>query len=311
MIALAAVQAYRLIPLLLAVVISGCGIASSYRAAVQPTIRDYSDHGNYRKKVGVVALLNTTTFRGDQVPFPFMTAFLESIASESSSAILVVPGRAEVPSFLWNPPRIANGELDVFTLSRLAREEGMNAVVSPLLMDIRVRTRDTGFWIFRDVAYSLQIQTAATLYDAITGARLALGILTEEVDIDEDQAAIVRNGQEVLVDELAEVAQEMGEELGERMGAAIKENQWLASVVAIESGACVIKAGSAVGIETGDRFAVLEGKDMLTGLDGQRFIVPGIKTGELVVNRVTDNESRGEPESGELPPVGSILIPVR
>jgi hypothetical protein len=311
MIARCAVQAYRLIPLLLAVVLSGCGIASSYRAAGQPTIRDFSDHGDYRKKVGVVALLNTTTFHGDQVPFPFMTAFLESITSESSATILVVPGRAEVPSFLWNPPRIANGELDVFTLSRLAREEGMNTVVSPLLMDIRVRTRDTGFWFFRDVVYSLQIQTAATLYDAITGARLALGILTEEVDIDEDQAAIVRSGQEVLVDELAEVVQEMGEELGERMGEAIKDNPWLAAVVSIEGGACVIKAGSAAGIETGDRFAVLDGRNMLTGLDGQRFIVPGIKIGELVVNRVTDNESRGAPESGELPPVGSILIPMR
>ena len=120
MIALSAVRAYRLIPLLLAVMISGCGIASSYRASGQKTIRDFPDHGDYAKKVGVVALLNTTTFRGDQVPFPFMIAFLESIASEASPAILVVPGRSEVPSFLWNPPRIANGELDVFTLSSLA-----------------------------------------------------------------------------------------------------------------------------------------------------------------------------------------------
>jgi hypothetical protein len=261
--------------------------------------------------VGVVALLNTTTFRGDQVPFPFMTAFLESIASEASQAVLVVPGRSEVPSFLWNPPRVANGELDVFTLSRLAREQGMNAVVSPLLMDIRVRTRDTGFWIFKDVAYSLQVQTAATLYDAITGARLALGILTEEVDIDANQAAIVRSGQEVIVEDLAEIVQEMGEDLGERMGEAIKDSQWLASVVAIEGGACVIKAGRAVGIETGDRFAVLDGSGMLTGLDGQRFIVPGIKIGEIAVNRVTDQESRGVLDSGEPPPVGSILIPIR
>jgi hypothetical protein len=199
----------------------------------------------------------------------------------------------------------------VYTLSRLAREQGMNAVVSPLLMDIRVRTRDTGFWVFKDVAYSLQIQTAATLYDAITGTRLALGILTEEVDIDEDQAAIVRSGQEVVVDDLAEVVQEMGEELGARMGEAIKDSQWLTSVVALEDGACVLKAGNDVGIESGDRFAVLDGSGILTGLDGQRFIVPGLKIGEITVNRVTDQESSGAPESGELPPVGSILIPIR
>jgi hypothetical protein len=52
-------------------------------------------------------------------------------------------------------------------------------------MDIRLRTRNTGFWFFKDVAYSLQIQTAAAVYDAATGARLAFRILTDEVDIDE------------------------------------------------------------------------------------------------------------------------------
>jgi hypothetical protein len=96
--------------------------------------------------------------------------------SNASDAILMVPGKADVPPFLWNPPRIANRDIDVFTLSGLARQAGINAVVSPLLMDIRLRTRNTGFWFFKDVAYSLQIQTAAAVYDAATGARLALGI---------------------------------------------------------------------------------------------------------------------------------------
>ena len=163
-----------MLPLLVMLVITGCGIASSYRPASKETLRDFSGRSDYSKKVGIVALLNTSVFRGDQVPYPFMTAFLDNLESSAASTLLVVPGRAQVAPFLWNPPRLANGDLDVFTLSRLARQEGMNTVVSPVLMDIRVRSRDTGFWIFKDVAYSLQIQTAAAIYDAITGARLEL-----------------------------------------------------------------------------------------------------------------------------------------
>jgi hypothetical protein len=290
-------------------VVSGCGMYSAYRPAVIKTIGDYSNASSYQKKVGIVALLNNTTFSGDQVPLPFMSAFLERIQSAATKAVLVVPGSAETPLFLWNPPRIANGEVDVFTISGLARQAGMNAVVSPVLMDIRVRQQDTGFWIFKDVAYSLQIQTAAAIYDAITGSRLALGILTDEVDIDEQDATNVRNGQEVMVDELVEVAQEMGEELGERMGDAINNSQWLAAVVAIQEAACVITAGSEAGIAVGDRFDVLDGSDVLTGLDGQRYIVPGEKISEIIINRVTERQSYGQPPSGELPPAGSIVIP--
>ena len=289
----------------------GCGMASSYRPAEQKTIRDFSDGGDYVKKVGIVALLNTSAFTSNQIPVPFMTAFLDRIAAEADDVALVVPGKSEVPPFLWNPPRIANGDLDVFTLASLARQEGMNAVVSPILMDIRVRTRDTGFWIFKDVAYSLQIQTAAAIYDTVTGARLDLEILTDEVDIDDYQAGIVRNGQEVEVAELVDMAQEMGETLGERMADAVNDSLWLTSVVAVEGDACVIRAGSAVGIATGDRFTVLDGSGILTGLDGQRFIVPGPKISEVTIRQVAPQRALCSPDSGALPPTGSILVPGR
>jgi hypothetical protein len=233
------------------------------------------------------------------------------LESNASDAVLMVPGKADAPPFLWNPPRIANGDIDVFTLSGLARQEGLNAVVSPVLMDIRLRTRNTGFWFFKDVAYSIQIQTAAAVFDAATGARLALKIMTDEIDIDEDQAGIIRNGKEAQVDDLVESAEEMGEELGEQMGDAIKAGKWLSAVASIEDGSCVLMAGGEAGIKVGDRFSVLDGSAILTGIDGQRYIVPGSKIGEITISRVSPRQSSGEPEAGEIPPVGSILIPGR
>lgn len=298
-----------LLLLLVVLLVSGCGIDRSYRPAAQKTIRDYSDSSDYRKQAGVLALSNTTIFTSAQLASPFMAAFLSSMESVASDAILISPGKSEAPPFLWNPPRIANGDIDVFTLSGLARQEGMNVVVSPLLMDIRVRTRDTGFWFFKDVAYSVQVQTAAAVFDSVTGASLALKILTEEVDIDEDQAGIIRNGQEVEVEDLVEVVEEMGEELGEQMGNAIIDGKWLTNVLSIVDGIIVISAGSEVGIKMGDRFTVLDGGSLLIGLDGQRYIVPGPKIGEITISRVAPRISFGTSDSEELPPVGSILIP--
>ena len=300
-----------MLSLLVALLLSGCGLSSSYRSADQKTIRDFSGSSKYRKAVGVLVLSNATMFKSEQVASPFMEAFITGLESNASEALLMVPGKSDVPPFLWNPPRIANREIDVFTLSALARQAGINAVVSPVLMDIRLRTRDTGFWFFKDVDYSLQVQTAATVFDAATGARLALGIMTDEVDIDEDQARFIRDGQEIEVDDLAELAEEMGQALGVRMGDAIKESQWVSAVVSIEDRSCVIAAGSEVGIEVGDWFSVLDGSAVLTGLDGQRYTLPGPKIGEIAISRVSPRQSFGEPESGEIPPAGSIIVPGR
>jgi hypothetical protein len=66
-----------------------------------------------------------------------------------------------------------------------------------------------------------------------------------------------------------------------------------------------------VGIEVGDGFSVLDGSAVLTGLDGQRYSLPGSKIGEITINRVSPRQSFGAPESGEIPPAGSILIPGR
>ena len=113
------------------------------------------------------------------------------------------------------------------------------------------------------------------------------------------------------MDDLVEVAQEMGEALGDRMGDAIRASKWLASVIEVNGETCLMTAGSEVGIEMGDRFSVLDGSSILTGLDGQRFIVPGSKIGEIVVKQVTAQKSVGAPDSGRPPPAGSILIPAR
>ena len=298
-------------PLVMVVLLSigGCGITRSYRPADIRSLGDFSDSRGYRKTVGVLVLSNTTRFARPQVATPFMDAFLAGLQSAAPKSRLLLPGETEGSALLWDPPRIQSGDIDVFDLARTARQAGMNVVASPILMDIRVRKKDTGFWFFHDIAYSLQIQTAAALYDAITGSRLALGILIDEVDIDQQQAERIDGGQEPLVEELVEVAEEMGMALGKRMGDAVEKSLWQASVISIENESCVIAAGSDAGLEVGDRFSVLDGTGILTGLDGQRFIVPGLKIGEIAIDQVTTSRSVGSPQSGALPPPGSILVP--
>lgn len=298
-------------PLLLAVLIAGCASASSYRPAETTTIRDFPKSSAYRKQVGVLVLSNFTPFSDAQVAAPFLTGFYSGLQAAVADAVLLSADHSQAAPFLSNPPRLVGGDVDGFMLAEMARQAGMNAVVSPAVVDIRVHSRDKGFWFLKDVAHSLKIQAAATTYDAITGSRWALGLLADEVAIDEYQADILRSGRVIELDDYNGVLEKMGRRLGKEMGDAITAAKWHASVTAIEDGACVIRFGSEAGIANGDRFSVLDGSGVLTGLDGRRYIVPGPKIGQIRIVAVTPHQARGVPDDGDIPPVGSILIPER
>lgn len=295
--------------LVLLLLVSGCGISAPYRSADKKTIRDFDASDTYRKTIGILALTNTTTFTSDQITSPFMEAFLAELKSTVPKADLLLPDTAPNTPFLNNPPRLDNGDLEAFGLCSQARQAGLHAVVSPMIIDVRTSKKNTGFWFFRDVSYILQIQTAAAAYDTVTGARLSLGILTEKIDISEQQSQQVKNGQEIKIDALVEVIREMGDQLAEQLGEAIEDSRWASAIVSIENGRCGIPAGSKAGIKAGDRFSVLEASDVLTGLNGQQFVVPGIKIGDITIDRITDQHAFGSPESGSPPPIGSIVVP--
>jgi hypothetical protein len=298
-----------LLLLLIAGLLSACGIAAAYRPAEVKTIRDFAGNGDYRHIVGAMALANQTIFTSDQAAVPFMQAFMANLRDAASEAQLIMPGKNDTAAFLWDPPRTASGDVDVFAMSAMAREEGINIVVSPVLANIRVKKQHSGFWIFGHDEYTLQVQAAASIYDTITCSRIDLHILTEDVDIDEQQADLIQQGQEVQVAELVEVVQEMGEALGERMGEAIDDSEWTASVITAQDGRVTISAGSDAGLRSGDRFALLDASRTLTGIDGQRYIVPGNKIGDITIDRTTPRGAIATVSSDQPVSAGSIVVP--
>lgn len=295
--------------LLVAWLMTACGIAVSYRSAEEKTIRDYAGNGDYRQRVGMMALANTTTFTSSQIAGPFMQTFVENLTEAAADALVVMPGSAGYPSFLLDPPRLENGSIDAFSLSAMARQAGFNIVAGPALVNLRVQKRHWGFWFFRQEYDSLQLQAAATLYDTVTGARIDFEMIDREIEIDNMLAGQIQAGQEVQVFELDELAAEMGEILGERMGEAIAESNWATTVIAAEDSRVVIPAGSEVGIAPGDRFTVLDASRVLESPDGQRFVMPGYKIGEIVVEQPAAGQAMATVSDNGAIPVGSIVVP--
>lgn len=295
--------------LMMSLTIAGCGIGSAYRPAPTQTIRDAFGPSNYRHQVGVLVLSDITSNPNLQAGAPLSTGFWTGMQSAVSNAALVAADHRQAPSFLSRPPRLANGDVDGFALAAMARQAGINKVVSPVLLNIRVQTRDKGWGFFKDGVHSVEIQGAASIYDAITGSRSAFEMLTETVRIDPFEADILRSGKPIRVETLDGVAAALGQRLGRRVGAAINAGQWMGSVTAVEPDGAVMAFGSAAGIAEGDRFSVLDGSKVLLGVDGRRYIVPGPKIGAMTITRTAPHHALGVSDEGLIPPVGSILIP--
>ena len=297
------------LPFLLAflLLVSGCGFGAPYRPAVQKTFGDIEPSHIYRKTIGVLALVNATFFTDNQIGEPFMEHFLSALKSADSNAHFLFSDDVQNAPFLSEPPRDGAGQIDSFNLCAQARQEGLNAIVQPIIMDIRADKKVIGFWFWRKLHHWAEIQATARTYDTTTGASLSFEIIEERIDISEQQYQAISAGQEISLDDLVDDIKDMGEALGEKMGQIIRETPWTATVISTDNGLCEIPAGEEVGIAPGDLLTVLDTHGTLTGLDGQRYIVPWNKIGQLKVARVTARKAFAAPESGELPPVGSIV----
>lgn len=297
------------LPLLLAfsILVSGCGFGAPYRPAVQKTLGDMESSHAYRKTIGVLSLVNTTVFTDDQISAPFMEHFLSALKSSDSSAHFLLADDVQNAPFLFEPPRDDAGRIDSFDLCAQARQEGLNAIVHPMIMDIRANKKISGFWYWRKKHHWLEIQATARAYDTTTGASLSFEILTERIDISEQQYQTISAGQEISSEALVNGIKDMGENLGGKMRQAIRESPWTATVMSADNGLCVIPAGEEVGIAPGDLLTVMGTHGTMTGPDGQRYVVPWNEIGQLKVARVTARKTFAAPESGELPPVGSIV----
>ncbi len=297
------------LPILLALffLISGCGMAASYRPTDQKTLNDINATHDYRKKIGVLAMVNATTFTSDRISVPFMERFLSALKSSDRKAQLLLFDDVQNAPFLNEPPLDEAGRIDSFILCEQARREGVQAIVRPVIMDVRAGKKFSGFWLWRKLHHWLDVQAMARAYDTATGASLSFTILTERIDINAQQYQMIEAGQEVDLDALLNVIKDMGHDLGREMGNAIDEIPWMTNVISADSGLCELPAGKNAGIETGDSLIVLSTNGTITGADDQRYIIPWNEVGWLKVTRVTAEKSFAAPETGELPPVGSIV----
>ena len=140
-----------------------------------------------------------------------------------------------------------------------------------------------------------------------SGAKLLDTDFDVAVPVD-DVAESLHGRTEVDLALLQEAFSEIVADMSDAVCDSLAKKPWAGYVVAYEGGAAVLSAGSDTGLIPGNTLDIHDRKT-IDGTQGQRFFLPGMKSGELQILSVTPTRSQARIVSGETIKPGSIVKP--
>jgi hypothetical protein len=233
------------------------------------------------KKVGIAIFKNKTSFKDRSYEKVFQEYLIESITDSCSDILLVKPGDAGYPDFLVKLPINGTGSIDNLGLAQLGRQAGMNAIVTGEIMGITGKEEKRGIIFFKDLRQFIYFQVKIEVYDTGTGAKLIDERYSEEIEIDELELELFKRKEVVSMSEVDDVFLKISEDIGEKICNAVNIPPWQGYITSVTENKIIISSGKKVGLVPGAVLEVFTTGDIIKGVDGHRFYMPGRKTGEI------------------------------
>lgn len=258
------------------------------RDARQSTIVEVDRADKLTQRVGVVLAHAPQNPMGQKAGERFMTAFLEAVRHENRRLTVVSEKNDAYPDAL-NVFEHGNAVVDVFDIADIARRKGYQGFAVVRVIDMRAYMEDTGIFWWRKSRHFISFVVSAELYDPFTAAKMLSTVTDEALKISpSDYQRIVANDV-VSIKKLNKMIENAAEDIGEQMAECMAGQPWKTTVLGIDDGAVILAAGGRSGLIPSDRLDVYEARRVMSGLQGERFIVPGYKVGQV---RVESMEGR-------------------
>jgi hypothetical protein len=266
---------------------TGCGTLGK---AKQATLGLFDGFGGkserVKQRIALIPFANRTPWDENKTHTLFMAQLVEVLEKKCPQIILVRPGDADYPDTLRHffPPAV--DALDNIGLAKACRELGVNGVISGQLTHISAEEKKRGLYGFRKTVRVARIKLDVVMYHSGTAAKL----MDESFSFDADMVVVDGNAStrkwvindaainEPLADSVKTAAKTICEK--------IATTPWEAAILATEGDKAVIPFGESDGLSLGDKLEVYgEGREV-DAAGGYRYIVPGVKIGEMKISAV-------------------------
>ncbi len=302
----------RIFPML--VVILFCGACAQVQNIRVEPRQGFSEapvvDRDYWKKGAIALKGGAQTVFGRQCETLLLQTLIETIGSEADRLRLLSPEDNRSPDFMKLADPFADPR-SAFEFHKRARMQGFHCLMQASVLDIRPVEKKKGFWWFRGTKYYLNVVVSLDLYDTFTAAKISSQVMEALVKINASTHENFMAGMPDNIEAVDEAIVDMAEEMGELAAEQIDAGRWMAMVAEVQGRQVRLAADGDSGLEQGDRLAVFEGRRIVDGLNGERFIVPGYKLADVEIVAVGADGATAQTEAPVDIQPGDIAIPAK
>ncbi len=207
-------------------------------------------------------------------------------------------------------PRLPSGELDSYRLALSGRGKGVGAVLIGTITDVRGEEQTLGFWWFEQKVWFVSVHLNIVVFDSETGAKLLDDYFSVENRIEVAQFERLKARDASLeMTEIEDTMKQVAVDAGKVVCDTMKEQPVKIFLSALQGNTMKLTAGGNDGLDQDMELDVYDSSNIMTGKDGQRYAIPGIRTGTVRIVTVTANEATAEIISGKVPNESVCLKP--
>jgi hypothetical protein len=297
--------------LLVALLSGACAKGTNIRVEPRQGFSEVQVRGSaYWKKTAITLKPSAQALFGRQAEDLMLRTLIETINGKAVRMRLISSRDESFPDFMKTADPFANPQA-TFEVSRKARLDGFHCLLRATLMDIRPEEKKKGIWWFRKTKYYMNVVVALDLYDTFTAAKISSRVMEKTVRIGLDDYENFKAGMPDSIEAVDDILVDMARDMGKQAAGEISAGHWMATIAAVQGQQISLAAGRGAGLGVGDRLMVFDGRRVVDGMAGEKFIVPGYKVADIQITTVEENSAAASAENPADIQPGDIAIPAR
>jgi hypothetical protein len=264
--------------------------------------------GNLRNRIGIASFENRTFVPKADFVQIFQNDLVSRLQTACPDIQIITPNSSNSPSQLAKLPKMQNGRIDNFTLAKIGRDHGLNAVITGSLMDIRTTSELLGLPLFKDIYHFIRIMGRVEVYDIETGTKMLDQSFISKKELDEVEFDQIQNNRKIDITLFRDTLLALLEEMVDPVADIVNEQPWKGHVAALSGDKVTLSSGSNAGLASGNVFEIYE-KTLIEGPEGHRYYIPGPKAGLIQITDVKPDKAEAVLISNEKVSVESSIRP--
>jgi hypothetical protein len=284
---------------LASLLLCGCGTFSDLKKSTGNVVRDFRAPDTDLKKTVFRLALNNQVAAAQQDMGPAIDSrYLDALPQSCPDILLTGAVNSEASQALNLLFQKFAGQFDNLALIRIGKQSGTSAIVSSRFSAIAIRQKNTGYlWFLKKVPFAW-ISATTEVYDTETGAKYLDRTFTRELKLDEEEAESIQKGNISSVPDVEEAVFEIIQEMADAVCDAVKQKPWKGYVAKVSADTLTLSSGSRSGLSEGRVLQVYEQGPKIQGAEGQTFLLPGKKIGEIRITTVSADSAEAVAISG-------------